>query len=98
MGDPNDTGRIRLGLTPGHISAGLGIVALAIAVSGGLVTLGSMRTRADATEQTAQRAATESGAAATRLAVHDQQFKAIEAALARIEGKVDDALKGARKP
>ena len=100
MPDPSDTGRLlRIGLTPSHISAGLGVIALAICVSGGLVTLGSMRTRADATERLATEAKAALEVNTTRLAVHDQQFRALEAALARIEGKVDDALKaGARKP
>ena len=97
MGDTSDPGRIRLGLTPGHISAFLAVIGFAVLVAGGLVTLGSMRTRADATERTADTAKAIADAGATRLAVHEAQIESVKATLTRIEGKIDAALAG-RKP
>jgi len=87
----------RPSITPSHVSAAIAAIVLLSSVAAGFVTLGSMRSRADATEKTAEAAKAETSANGTKIAVHDAQIKALEASLSRIEGKIDAALAG-RKP
>ena len=82
-------------LTPGHVSAGIAAFGFAIVVGGGLVTLGGMRSRADATDQAAARAEVKADASTIRSAIHEEQIKIIredlrdvKALLAKIADKV----------